>query len=80
MVIIWPTKPLVPMPAPAGLFVIGKKTVIIGAIIALASVGGSNNNGFKRIFGTYNILVPIPIEIKPLMPLSLYPITAKPTI
>src|SRR5699024_5926089 len=75
-----PTNPLAPIPAPAAFFSIGKNTVIIGAMIALDSTGGSMTNGFSSIFEIWSIEVPTPMEMRPETPLSLYPVTASPTM
>lgn len=49
---IWPTRPLVPMPAPSGVFSILKIRVDTGPKIAEARVGGSQIHGFLIVFGT----------------------------
>src|SRR5699024_8965943 len=57
--IICPTNPLVPIPAPAALFVIFNQTVAKGTRIIPATVGGISIKGFLMMFGTCNMEVPI---------------------
>ena len=57
---IWPTRPEVPMPAPAAMFVILKPRVATGPRIAAAIVGGARIQGFLIMFGTWSIEVPMP--------------------
>ena len=79
-VIIWPTNPDVPIPAPAALFVILRIHVETGPVIADAKVGGTSIHGFFNIFGTWSIEVPIPCAKRPAIPFSLKLITANPII
>src|SRR5699024_3045782 len=79
-VIICPTSPLVPMPAPDGLFVNPNQTDAKGARTAPATVGGIIINGFLIMLATCNIDVRKPCANSPPMPLSRYLETAKPII
>ena len=57
---IGPTKPAVPMPAPAALFVILSHMVDTGPRIAEVSVGASHMIGLRTMFPICNIDVPRP--------------------
>ena len=56
----WPTRPLVPIPAPVAVFVILKTQVEIGPRIAPASVGARRICGRFIMFPNWSILVPTP--------------------
>ena len=71
MVPTWPTRPLVPMPAPIGLFSMPNSVVDSGPKIALTMISGSQITGRLTIFGTCSMLVPIPWLISPATPFSL---------
>ena len=77
---IGPTKPEVPIPAPAALFFMCRMQVEIGPSIAEASVGASHTMGLRAMFPIWSMEVPRPCEIRPPQPFSLKLITAKPTI
>ena len=77
---ICPTNPDVPIPAPSGLFVILKTTVLKGPVIAPARVGGTSIYGFLIIFDICSIEVPTPCATRPPTPLSRKLMTAKPII
>lgn len=68
------------MPAPMLLLVILSRQVETGPNIALVIMEGSQMIGRLTILGTWSMLVPIPWDIRPLMPFSLKEPTAKPTI
>ncbi len=55
---IWPTSPLVPIPAPTGVFVILNTTVAIGPRMALDIIGGRKIQGFLTIFPICSMEVP----------------------
>ena len=75
-----PTRPLVPMPAPEGIFCIWKTSVASGPKMAEAIIGGSQTFGFFTILGICSILVPKPWLNSPDQRLSRKLMTAKPTI
>ena len=50
--LIWPTRPLVPMPAPAGMLVMRKICELTAPVIALAAVGAIQIRGLRMILGT----------------------------
>ena len=57
---IGPTSPAVPMPEPAGVFVILNTIVDKGPRTALAIIGGIHILGFLMMFGIWSMLVPTP--------------------
>ena len=77
---ICPTSPLVPMPAPLGMFCMPNMTVAKGARIAPVKMGGSHSLGFLTRLGSCIMLVPRPQASAVPMPLSLWLMTAKPII
>ena len=78
--IIGPTSPAVPIPDPIALFVIFNTTVEIGPRIALVMIVGSHINGFRTMFGTCSIDVPIPCAKSPPIPFSRKLAVANPII
>ncbi|MPN22284.1 hypothetical protein SDC9_169667 [bioreactor metagenome] len=70
-VLNWPTRPLVPMPAPAGLFSIWKTVVANGPRIAAVNVAGIQIRQLRTMLGIWIIEVPKPWLTSPPMPLSL---------
>ena len=66
-----PTKPLVPMPAPASLLVMRNMPTAMGAVTMPANVGGTRMRGFFTILPICNMEVPKPCAMSPLMPFSL---------